>query len=217
MRFYFTAVILGGVAYALNPELDLAFSRLFYRPESGFFYKDLAWVQFSYGLFAWIQFPVLAALLAGLAAGFFKPVWARRRMAFSFLMCALLLGPGLVVNELLKNHMGRARPAQIVEFAGTQQYTPPWQISDQCATNCSMSSGHAAMGFFPLALAWVHRRQRRFWTVAGLTCGGLVGLGRILQGGHFLSDVLISAAVVWCVCAVLARFMLDGPDSKDRP
>jgi lipid A 4'-phosphatase len=71
-----------------------------------------------------------------------------------------------------------------------------------------MSSGHAAMGFFPMALAWVCRRQRRLWTAAGLTIGGLVGLGRILQGGHFLSDVLMSAAVVWLVCECLARLML---------
>jgi lipid A 4'-phosphatase len=71
-----------------------------------------------------------------------------------------------------------------------------------------MSSGHAAMGFFPMALAWVIRRQRRFWMLAGWVTGSLVGLGRILQGGHFLSDVWMSAAVVWLVCECLARLML---------
>jgi lipid A 4'-phosphatase len=65
-----------------------------------------------------------------------------------------------------------------------------------------------------MALAWVIRRQRRFWLTAGLISGGVVGLGRILQGGHFLSDVLVSAAVVWLVCAGLARFMFK-PASQD--
>jgi lipid A 4'-phosphatase len=208
MRFYFTAVLLAWAAYVLDPTLDLSVSGLFYRPETGFIYQDLAWVKFSYGLFAWIQFPVLAALVLGLVAGFFSAAWAGRRMALAFLLCSLLLGPGLVVNEVLKNHTGRARPEQITEFGGTHRYTPPWQISDQCASNCSMSSGHAAMGFFPMALAWVIRRQRRFWMLAGWVTGSLVGLGRILQGGHFLSDVWMSAAVVWLVCECLARLML---------
>jgi lipid A 4'-phosphatase len=216
MRFYFTAVMLGGAAYALDPTLDLTVSGLFYRPEAGFIFKDLAWVNISYRLFAWIQFPVLAALVVGLGLGFFNAVWARRRMALIFLLCALLLGPGLVVNEALKNHMGRARPEQITEFGGTQRYTPPWQPSDQCASNCSMSSGHAAMGFFPMALAWVCRRQRRFWTAAGLTTGSLVGLGRMMQGGHFLSDVWVSAAVVWLVCEGLARLMLKREQHATR-
>jgi lipid A 4'-phosphatase len=46
------------------------------------------------------------------------------------------------------------------------------------------------------------------WTLAGCAIGSLVGLGRIMQGGHFLSDVLVSAAVVWLVCECLARWML---------
>jgi lipid A 4'-phosphatase len=208
MRFYFTVLLLGWATYVLDPKLDLAVSGFLYRPEGGFIYKDLAWVKFSYGLFAWIQWPVLAALSLGLLAGLFSPIWARRRLTLAFLSCALLLGPGLVINEALKNHMGRARPEQITEFGGSQRYTPPWQISDQCVRNCSMSSGHAAMGFFPMALAWVYRRQRRFWTWAGLATGSVVGLGRMMQGGHFLSDVLISAAVVWLVCECLARLML---------
>jgi lipid A 4'-phosphatase len=208
MRFYFTAVLLACVVYLLDPSLDLKVSGLFYRPEDGFIYKDLAWVNVLYQLFAWIQFPLMGALLLGLGLGWFNPVWARRRMAMLFLLVSLLLGPGLVVNEVLKNHMGRARPEQITEFGGVKRFTPPWQVSDQCERNCSMSSGHAAMGFFPMAWAWVCRRQRRLWTLAGCAIGSLVGLGRIMQGGHFLSDVLVSAAVVWLVCECLARWML---------
>jgi lipid A 4'-phosphatase len=214
MRFYFSVVLASLVIFIIDPGLDLTVSALFYRPEVGFIYRDLAWVRWSYSLFAWLQFPILGLLAVGFIAGFFNPQWLVRRKALWFLLLSLLLGPGLAVNEGLKNHWGRARPVHITEFGGAALYSPPWKVSDQCQNNCSMSSGHAALGFFPMALAWVIRRQRRFWLTAGLISGGVVGLGRILQGGHFLSDVLVSAAVVWLVCAALARFMFK-PASKD--
>jgi lipid A 4'-phosphatase len=213
MRFYFSAVLLGGAIFFIDPRLDLAFSALFYQPEVGFVHANLMWVQWSYRLLAWLQFPILGVLATGLLAGWFSNRWAKHQRAVWFLILALLIGPGVVVNEGLKNHWGRARPAQVVEFGGTAIYTPPWQISDQCAKNCSMSSGHAALGFYPMALAWVFRRQRKAWLVLGLTTGAVVGLGRILQGGHFLSDILVSAAVVWLVCELLARLMLHPAKS----
>jgi lipid A 4'-phosphatase len=219
MRFYFSACLLGLVVFGLFPRLDLAFSGLFFEPGAGFVFKDLPWVQALYGLFAVLQLPILAVLLLGLLGGWVDSRLARQRRTLLFLLFSLLLGPGLMVNEVLKNHWGRARPVQVTEFGGTAQYTPPWQPSDQCEKNCSMSSGHAALGFYPLALAWVLRRQRRLWVTAGLISGAWVGLGRILQGGHFLSDVLVSGAIVWLTCAVLARWLLPfsetSPESGD--
>jgi lipid A 4'-phosphatase len=214
MAFYFSACLLGLGVFLLYPGLDLTVSAWFYQPDLGFVYKDLPWVQWSYRAFAWLHWPILWALVLGLAGGLALRSWARQRMALVFLLLSLLLGPGVAVNEVLKNHWGRARPVQVTEFGGTSRYTPPWQPSDQCKTNCSMSSGHAALGFFPLALAWVFRRQRRIWVALGLASGGLVGLGRILQGGHFFSDVLVSAAVVWGVCALLARWLLPAPGPR---
>ena len=207
MAFYFSACLLGLGVYVVFPQLDLAFSALFYSADVGFIYKDLPWVQALYWTFARLQFPILALLALALLAGWFSPRWAPRRRACWFLVLALLLGPGLVVNEGLKNHWGRARPVQVSEFGGEARYSPPWQMSDQCERNCAMSSGHAALGFFPWALAWVWPRRRREWMVAGALSGGLVAMGRILQGGHFLADVLVSAAVVWGVCALLAHWM----------
>lgn len=211
MPFYFSACLIGLAVFGLFPELDVAFSSLFYDPALGFVYKDLPWVQALYWAFARLQIPILILLALGLLWGWIEPRVARQRRVLWFLLLALLLGPGLVVNELLKNHWGRARPAQVTVFGGEATYTPPLQWSDQCQKNCSMSSGHAALGFYPLALAWVWRRQRRWWVALGLLSGACVGLGRILQGGHFLSDVLVSCAVVWGICALLARLILPAP------
>jgi lipid A 4'-phosphatase len=217
MRFYFSACLFGLGLFLAFPQLDLAFSGLFYRPESGFTHQDLPWVQALYWWFARLQFPILIALVVGLLAAYLRSPWARHRAGLWFLLLALFLGPGLVVNELLKKHWGRARPVQVTEFGGQAQYTPPWQITDQCPRNCSFSSGHAALGFYPMALGWVWWRRRKIWWLAGGLCGTVVGLGRILQGGHFLSDVLMSAAVVWGVCALLARLLLPPPTALTNP
>ncbi len=46
----------------------------------------------------------------------------RYRLACSFLALLYILGPGVLVNLLFKEHWGRPRPVNIVEFGGTQQY-----------------------------------------------------------------------------------------------
>ena len=45
MAFYFSACLLGLGVYVVFPQLDLAFSALFYQADVGFIYKDLPWVQ----------------------------------------------------------------------------------------------------------------------------------------------------------------------------
>ena len=198
----------------MYPKFDLEFSSWFYRAEQGFVYQSATWVRFLYRVFDLLHFPILLFLVLGLLASRVNLYWRRQRSACWFLLLVLLLGPGVMINEVLKNNWGRARPVAIVEFGGASSYTPPWQISDQCQKNCAMASGHAALGYYPIALAWVLRRHRRWCMGLGLGCGSLVGLGRILQGAHFLSDVLVSAAVVWATCALLGRWLLPRQSAQ---
>jgi lipid A 4'-phosphatase len=124
----------------------------------------------------------------------------------AFLILSLALGPGLLVNEVFKAESGRARPGQVEQFGGEKSFTPVFQPADQCTRNCSFVSGHAAMGFYLIGLAWV--RQDRRWLWLGIAAGALVGAARILQGGHFLSDVLFGFWVVYGVNVLLARWLL---------
>ena len=119
-----------------------------------------------------------------------------RARCAALVLLVLAIGPGLIVHSLLKDHWGRPRPAQIVDFGGSGHYVPPGVISDQCARNCSFVSGHASAGFMIAAgaLFWPHRRRR--WLAAGLVAGSLIGAVRIVQGGHFLSDVIGAGLVV---------------------
>ena len=119
------------------------------------------------------------------------------RSGVFFLFISAIIGPGLVVNTVFKENFGRARPAQIEFFNGTKEFTPAFKITGQCDTNCSFSSGHAAMGFFFTALAYIAGALyfNKIY-LAGLVFGSAVGLSRIMMGGHFLSDVAVSAFVV---------------------
>ena len=122
-----------------------------------------------------------------------------------YLLIAMLLGPGLAVNSGFKEHWGRARPHQIQEFGGTQAYSPPLTPSNQCEGNCSFVSGHAAMGFFAVSIFFITGRRR--WILMGLATGAAVGLARMVQGDHFLSDVVFAFWTVWFVSWALAALM----------
>ncbi|MFX9123683.1 phosphatase PAP2 family protein, partial [Acinetobacter baumannii] len=87
----------------------------------------------------------------------------------------------------------------IADFGGSAHYVPPLLPSRQCDRNCSFPSGHAAAGFWLISGAWVWTGHRRRWLTGGLLFGAVIGLTRIAQGGHFLSDVLASLTVVWLV------------------
>jgi membrane-associated phospholipid phosphatase len=115
-----------------------------------------------------------------------------------------------LVNGILKEHWGRARPSQIVEFGGDRQFTPAFVPARQCERNCSITSGHAALGFSLVAFAFLvpDRRRRRLAVAAAIAAGSLFGLGRIVQGGHFLSDVVLSGILVTATSWLLHRAIM---------
>lgn len=195
------------------PQIDLRFSGLFFDPQDGFFLSDHPLVRASYLAFRYLPYIVVPMLLWLLLA---SRIWGgaaekRTRRVLMFLLLTLALGPGLLVNEVFKAESGRARPATVQQFGGDKQFTPAFVASDQCARNCSFVSGHAGMGFFFLAFAWALRDRR--WLYYGALVGLAVGLGRIAQGAHFLSDVLFGYAVVYLSAMLCARWLLGrwGP------
>ena len=127
-----------------------------------------------------------------------------KKKAYLYLITAMLLGPLLVVNGLMKEFSGRARPRHVVEFSGDKTFTPAFVFTDQCKSNCSFVSGHASAGFYFVALSLLFTGKRRriiFWSAfAG---GGVIGLVRIIQGGHFLSDVIFSFVFVYLTSLLL--------------
>ncbi len=189
------------------PQIDLFISSLFYH--NGFYLKNSLFALAIYKLTiiftAVFALAVVGLLLHSLIT---KKEIVKKRILL-YLLLSLLLGPGLLVNVIFKNHFGRARPAQIVQFGGTKHFTPAGTITHECQKNCSFTSGHAAAAFYFLTLVPLFRGKKRY-IVAGLALlwGSLVGFVRIIQGGHFLSDVICSALVVALVALVLYNIIL---------
>ena len=126
----------------------------------------------------------------------------------------MLLGPLLVVNGIMKEFSGRARPRHVVEFAGDKKFTPAFFISDQCKKNCSFVSGHSSAGFYFVSLALLYAGKRRkiiFWSA--VTAGGIIGAVRIIQGGHFLSDVIFSFVFVYLTSLLLHYGMFKNNET----
>lgn len=196
------------------PGIDLWASGLFYRPSDGFFLG--AWPPFrvvheylSVAVWAY-ALAVVAALIAGLALR--RAVLRLTPRAALFLLVSLALGPGLIVNTVFKDHWGRARPAQITQFGGSQKFTPAFVPSDQCTRNCSFPAGDPAIGFYLVSAALLAgtATQRRRGIVAAVVVGAALGVVRIAQGGHFLSDVITSAFFVSGIAWGLHWLMMTG-------
>lgn len=204
-----TDVVLFGVClvvFALFPQIDLLVTAQIYDAGRGFFLADNLLVRGSYFIFARIQYLVIALLLLHWVYSRFFASGEKSKHSYrsAYLLLLLIVGPGLVVNSGLKEEWGRARPKQISEFGGTKQFTPALQPANQCQSNCSFVSGHAAMGFYLMGMAWITHRRR--WLLAGIALGAMVGAGRILQGGHFFGDVVFSFWAVYFSAALIAYF-----------
>ncbi len=151
---------------------------------------------------------VLVALIAWLAVTLGKRA-TQWRLPLAFVVLAVTVGPGLVVNGVFKDNWQRARPYQVQPFGGTQQFTRAAVMTDQCNSNCSFVSGHVACGFFLASMMLVDRRRRTAWGVAGLISGFTIGFARMADGAHWLSDVLWAAPITlmcsWLVWRLLVR------------
>lgn len=207
MRTDVVALLAALLLFAVAPQLDLWVADAFYDPQRRFFLEGQLWVRAIYRGTPLVTAGLALALLAVILAGILRlSVWARRNgRAAAFVLWAFLLGPGLMVNAVFKAHWGRARPAQVQQFGGTARFTPALQPAGECRHNCSFVSGHASIGFGLFAFAFVLPRQRSRWILAALAAGCTIGLARMAQGGHFLSDVVFSALVTWFCTRAVAR------------
>ncbi len=148
-------------------------------------------------------------LLCGAALVAFIASWLgaapkRWRKPCLVIILSVVIGPGLLVNGILKPYWGRSRPVDLVEFGGNKPYQDVWTKS--CCGGRSFPCGHCAIGFSLssiVALTPYHPVVGSLGLVFGLVYGSILSVARLAQGGHFLSDVLWSFVVVYAVIAIL--------------
>lgn len=216
LRFLWAAIVfpslvlIAGTVYLRFSNVDLLAGQVFFDGDGTWHLKDFPLFVF---LYEWgVQPALIIAAIAMLViiGGFFSGVLRRWRKIAGYFLLVLIVGPGIIVNAILKEHWGRPRPNDVVEFGGIHQFEKVWQYDARSAGK-SFPSGHASMGFCLLGLYFVARALRQRWALPAVFCalamGLLLGLARIAQGGHFVSDILWSAGVCYFVALGLCYAM----------
>jgi lipid A 4'-phosphatase len=221
------------LVFALVPTLDLSVTQHLYTPGLGFIHAHDPLVLASYHWTPLIGRSILAAL-ATLAL--FAPLLARllrwlrqderlvqrcrtswRRMAIVAVLCGAL-GPGLVIEVWFKNEVGRPRPVQVTQFGGDHAFVGVFEHGDKPDIHRSFVSSHAAAGFWLISLGLTSGPVwRRRWLFIGIACGAAIGLGRMMQGGHFVSDILFAFYAVWVPCEIVAALNRLWPAASHHP
>lgn len=205
--------------FLLVPQIDLAATELFYRAGEGFpLSRDplLRGFRESSDVVLMVLAIVLMVRLVWLLVrrGGNALAGARRSI---FLLAALAIGPGLVVNGVLKAWWGRPRPVSVDLFGGDAPYQMVWRVSDWCPSNCSFVSGEGSLAsWFVAVLVLVPPRFRVAVAVPTVAYAALLSINRLAFGGHFLSDILLSWAISAVVFALLYRVMVSAPGVARR-
>ena len=199
--------------------IDLELSRRFFNGSTQ------SWAGKSPGLWMWLyNYGPLPGILLGVWGGIEATYGLIRRQESTrtrfgvFLLAGLILGPGLVVNGILKQNVGRPRPRETLELGGTHAFVPVGKLGD-IASNSSFTCGHASMGFYLMlpGFYFLKKRQSRLaaiWFCGGVLYGGLIGVARITQGGHYLTDVLWSGVIVYVLGVLLSPILGDAQTSE---
>lgn len=199
--------IVVGVIFGVHARFDLDLAGLFFNPAKHLFVANVQiWVQDLRAGSRWLVALIVAPAFIAIIGKLLLP---RRRMlidgrAALFLVLTLALGPGILANEILKDHWGRVRPIDVTEFGGVGRFTPWWDPRGQCPTNCSFVAGEPSGAFWTLAPAALAPPQWQLLAFAGAVLFGAGnGLLRIAGGAHFFTDVVFAGVFMYFLAWVL--------------
>lgn len=216
-RVFLTLFIGLGILFYNFPNIDIFITDIFY--DNGNFYLD----DNLFGLIIYkgayyLTLVVIILLAVMLFISIFKKInlFGIPRKAVIFFIVVLIMAPGVVANVILKDNIGRPRPAHIMEYGGTAVFQPPFAISNQCGKNCSFVSGHASFAFTFMAIGLLFRKRlRHIVCTSGFLFGAVVGFVRIFQGRHFFTDVLFAFFFTWFTITLIYKFFYPDDELPD--
>ena len=183
--------------FIFYPELDIEFSRIFFLEESKkFYYVDNTFLKIISNLAYCLAFLLLLYNFISLI----KKKISNQLFNLSFykieltVLLVFLIGSVIIIQCCSKHYFGRPRPIYIKEFGGNLIFSPAFKVSNECKYNCSFVSFHTSIGllFFFHSLGSASAKKY-FMIFASCLLTLILGLTRIIQGNHFLSDVIIAA------------------------
>ncbi|MCW8994826.1 MAG: phosphatase PAP2 family protein [Psychromonas sp.] len=191
-------------------NLDLLISNIFYVPGESFPLKNNPLIRFFYfSINVSVTLSIIFVIAFTIAASI-KKTLRKYKMWVVALFISMVVGPGLIVNSLFKDHFGRPRPSQSIEFGGTLGSKAILE-ANWGNHGKSFASGHAAVPLSFLVLAFLAGRRGKVKLAKQLTVGLgawylLVCCARIAAGGHYFSDVAWAGYVSF-VCAWLSYLL----------
>jgi membrane-associated PAP2 superfamily phosphatase len=198
-------------------DLDIRLEHLFYTTDKGWMlqYRPFWDFIYRYGIFPGYILAFCGLIM--ISVSYWHSRYLKFRKASFVLIFTIIAGPGILVNLVLKDHTGRPRPREITEFGGSEQYLC---VCETGRTNegKSFPCGHCSMGFY-LAVPWLFYRNRKkilAYSILGIGIGYgiLIGIARMMAGGHFASDVVWAGGLTWFVA--LIGYYLFRPDKPPK-
>jgi lipid A 4'-phosphatase len=205
-----TDLIILGYIFYMFPQIDIGFSSLFYNAQEGFFLDMNPIVKLLHKAVPVISvtFVIIAGVLGLKTIMATKSIHPKHYMKIIYVTLVCLIGPGFIVHNVVKDNFGRARPNEVVQFGGEKKFTAAFEVSNQCSHNCSFVSGHASVGFMFLALAFLYEgRKKVVLSIISVALGLLIGLARVMEGDHYLSDIIFAGGVVYLTAYYLDKLL----------
>jgi lipid A 4'-phosphatase len=193
-------------------DWDRSVAQRFYQDAQGWYLeKQPLWVWLhDYGTIPGIVLTLAALITWG--AGFYFHTLTQWRKPCLVVVLTTIVAAGLLVNAVLKQYWGRPRPSQTIEFGGKWEYRPIFPPGTP-GKGASFPCGHCTMGFVFLSMVAFRRRSKvlAYGGVAvGIVLGGLLSAARVVQGAHFLSDIIWSLGIIWMVATALEIYLPEA-------
>jgi lipid A 4'-phosphatase len=214
------------VIFYAFPEIDLATSRYFFTPSvcpasspagdiCGTFAAGNSWFLTNLRLvFFRVPYVIAIVQLCMLIACYTQhgsTFNALRARNLKIALGALLIGPGLIVNLILKEHWGRPRPYSVTEFGGMMDFVQAGSLAGKCVSNCSFISGEAASaGWLLCLLFFIPQPARTGLFLPLIAISLLTSVMRLAFGGHFVSDIVLG----WLLAVVVFAGLIAFTDSS---
>lgn len=198
------------------PAIDLMVAEAFHTGGNGFLWRDGPVHRFVDEMIR----PYIKELVIVMLALACISLISRGRIlkwhpkAITFVVLSYAIGPGLLVNGVLKNIVGRARPKHIEVLGGERMFSRAFADADQCVSNCSFVSGDVAFVAAGLAFALLlDGTKRRIAIAFCVAATAVTGYFRMAVGAHFLSDVVLAGLFCFLITLALHQLVYFRPSA----